>query len=310
MLRRPAEYLRLGAYRQISSDGIAVALSASESDLILCRKPNLASNLEPNQNDRLTYGDGPDGAARDGFGGSYASVNAGPPAAESTAAATFLTKTDAAYLALRQAIVEGRYSPGERLTVAKLEEELSLSPTPIREALRLLQAHGYVKHESHRGVKVASYSSADVEEVYQLRLVLEPLACGLAAQNAVAGDLDKLWRIHKELVNASTTGQVVRAPQVNAQWHSALYAVARHQLLQEFIGRLWMSIPVQAIWNSDHGVESSERHEAIMNAVAAHDSSLASQLMRQHIETNRPRTNPIFGDSEGFLPASGADNGT
>ena len=225
-----------------------------------------------------------------------AAIGAGSPMAP-------LTKTDAAYLALREAIVQGKYVPGERLTVSKLEDELRLSPTPIREALRLLQAHGYVEHESHRGVRVVSYSSADVEEVYRLRLALEPLACGLVAETITPSGLDKLWQTHNDLIAIIRKGQLVRGPQVNAQWHSSLYALANQQLLQDFIGRLWMSIPLQAIWNWEHSQKSVAEHKAIMEALAAHEAPLASDLMRQHIETNRPRSNPIFGGLDAPSPS-------
>ena len=109
-----------------------------------------------------------------------------------------LTKTEAAFRALRQAIEEGAYHPGEHLRVSRLVQELDISPTPIREALRLLQSEGLVDHHAHRGAAVAEYSPEDAVEVYRLRAMLEPLAAELAAGRATPDEVADIRRLHDD----------------------------------------------------------------------------------------------------------------
>src|SRR5215210_8838164 len=110
--------------------------------------------------------------------------------------AVSMTKTQAAFHRIRAAIEDGRLKPGDRLRATALQEELDMSPTPIREALRLLQAQGLVEHRPHHGMVVAEYPVEETEEVYRLREVLEPMAAGLAAERASA---EQLERIHRRL---------------------------------------------------------------------------------------------------------------
>ena len=95
-----------------------------------------------------------------------------------------LTKTDAACAALREAIEADRLAPGERLAVKRLVEDLQMSPTPIREALRLLQAEGLAVYKPHHGMVVADYPAESVAEVSRMRALLEPLAVELAVRHA------------------------------------------------------------------------------------------------------------------------------
>ena len=203
----------------------------------------------------------------------------------SSEAARSLTKTDAAYLTLRSAIEDGELKPGERLRIARLEERLGMSPTPIREALRLLQADGLVAYESHRGMVVAEYSQDQVREIYSLRGILEPYATKLAAERASNEELAEIRRIHSEYLKAVSRSSPGReAPALNAAWHEAIYAVSGSRYLQDFVARLWLTVPAQAVWRSTHAKGSAAEHDEITRALEARNGELAAELMRRHIE--------------------------
>src|ERR687897_2614748 len=91
------------------------------------------------------------------------------------------TLAEKAFVALHDAIVVGELKPGERLPIEELAEVLDMSPMPVREALRRLDAAGLVENVPHRGARITELSVDDLREVYAVRLELEPLAVREAA---------------------------------------------------------------------------------------------------------------------------------
>jgi DNA-binding GntR family transcriptional regulator len=195
-----------------------------------------------------------------------------------------VTKTEAAFRSLRQAIEDGRYHPGEHLRVHRLVEELGMSPTPIREALRMLQSEGLVVHHAHRGTAVADYSPEDATEVYALRLVLEPLAAQRAAEHATDEQLVEIRRLHTELGEAIAGVHRSSAAELNMLWHRAVTNASHSRYLQEFITRLWQALPGRAIWLTSRAAMSYGQHERVTTALEHHDADAAFACMREHVE--------------------------
>lgn len=195
-----------------------------------------------------------------------------------------MTKTQAAFHRIRSSIEGGRLKPGDRLRAGALQEELGMSPTPIREALRLLQAQGLVEHRPHHGMVVAEYPAEQTEEVYRLRLALEPMATGLAAERASVEQLERIRRQHGILEDAVESGGRMDAAELNASWHRAVYEAAGSRYLEEFIARLWSVLPLEAVWQSDRSESSVEEHERITAAIERRDAMQAAALMQRHIE--------------------------
>jgi DNA-binding GntR family transcriptional regulator len=196
-----------------------------------------------------------------------------------------VTKTDAAYRAMRLAIEDGSLQAGERLTVNALQEWLGMSPTPIREALRLLQADGVVKHTPHHGMVVTEFSPESILEVYRVRAELESLATGWAAQQATDVHVNQLRRTHQRFaaaVHQNPAGSEVAA--LNASWHATIYDAAGSPHLREFIERLWSNGGGKAMWISARAEEAVESHSQILAAIEERDAELAADLMRKHIE--------------------------
>ena len=160
-----------------------------------------------------------------------------------------VTKTEAAFRALRQEIEDGRYHPGEHLRVQRMIEDLRMSPTPIREALRLLQSEGLVVHHAHRGMTVAEYSPEDAEEVYRAAGACSsrwppswPSGGPARADRRDAPAARRAGRRPRRLLRAPS------AAELNAAWHRAIYNACASRYLQEFISRLWQAIPMRAVW--------------------------------------------------------------
>jgi DNA-binding GntR family transcriptional regulator len=193
-----------------------------------------------------------------------------------------MTKAEAAFRMLRGSIESGRRKPGEALRIADLVEEFGMSPTPIREALRMLQVEGVVEHEPHRGMTVAAYPIERVEEVYALRLAIEPLATRLAAERLTPDGLEEIKRCHSDLAASVAAGDAHTAA-LNANWHQAIYRAADSSLISDFVARLWASVPVQAVWMSARAPEALAEHSEITAALESHKGARAAMLMKRHI---------------------------
>jgi DNA-binding GntR family transcriptional regulator len=187
---------------------------------------------------------------------------------------------------LRKAIVELRLRPGAPLREVALAEQLGVSKTPLREAFARLEQEGLVETTSFKGAVVTGYSERDLNEIYDLRALLEGAAARSAAEGSTAdmlaalsdvvarsrelrdaGDLEALAGLHEEF-------DVIVYAQVTNERIVALIENLRAHLTR--IGKLTVGIPGR--------VEASvEEHAAIVDAIAAHDPDEAERLMRVHI---------------------------
>jgi DNA-binding GntR family transcriptional regulator len=199
-----------------------------------------------------------------------------------------LTKTELALQALRERIRDGQLQPGERLRVDELTRELGMSPTPIREALRLLQADRLVDYRPHHGIIVAELSADTTEEVYHLRSMLEPLAVELAVPRLSAGDVERLEGLHARHANAHGTRKGAAGADPNRDWHWAIYDASGWQILNDLIRQLWEAFPWRTMWAVPGRLDLSlEQHEAVMVAIRERDALAAAESMREHITSGR-----------------------
>ncbi len=195
-----------------------------------------------------------------------------------------MTKTDAAFHTLRAAIEDGTYPPGEHLRLSRLTAELGMSLTPIREALRLLQAEGLVTHSDHRGTIVAEVSPEGAAEVFALRTALEPLGAELAAKRDDAAAIAAIRTAQDTLAAAAAAGRTTDAARLNADWHRTVYTAGGSTHLEQFVARLWQAVPVTALWLSRRTEQSIEQHEQVTVAIERRDPDAAREAMRRHIE--------------------------
>lgn len=201
-----------------------------------------------------------------------------------------------AYSQIRQAIVEGRYKPGQRLIEQRIAEEFSLSRTPIREALRRLEAEGLVLSEPNRGSIVRTVSMADVSDMYGLRARLEAYAAELAAERidlATLEALDAGIEAFALALTAPPTDMIDRVRAVdtaNSRIHRAVTAAAKHERLSRLLERT-TDVPLvfQAFRQYDHAQTERSHlfHQLIRDAIVAGDGRRASALMYEHVLQGR-----------------------
>lgn len=198
------------------------------------------------------------------------------------------TKTDLAVQFLRDQILTGELPPGRRIRPNELAAEFAMSPTPVREALRVLQADGLVRYRSHQEIVVVEHSPEEALEVYRLRSLLEPLATELGGVRLTDGQLRTLERLHDRLVSAADSGRRRSTGTINASWHWTIYEASASPLLLSFVRRLWEAFPWRTMWVLPGRADTSvEEHSRIMDALRADDAALAAIHMRAHIESGR-----------------------
>lgn len=201
-----------------------------------------------------------------------------------------------AYARIREAIVEGRYRPGQRLIEQRIAEEIELSRTPVREALRRLEAEGLVISETNRGATVRSVSVDELTDLYELRARLESYAAELAAHRMepeTLAELDSAIEAFDQALAADLPSDLDRVRAIdsaNRRIHRAIQRGADHPRLSGQLERT-TDVPLvfQAFRQYDQAqtLRSHEFHQLIRDLIAAGDGTRAGALMYEHVLQGR-----------------------
>ncbi|SEB21808.1 GntR family transcriptional regulator [Variovorax sp. YR216] len=187
---------------------------------------------------------------------------------------------------LRERIISGVYQRGSRLKQAEIAEQLNLSITPVREALKLLEAEGYVSGDSYRGARVVPFDASASGEILSLRLMLEAQLVRGAAERATSEDLAELRTLADEFAKAFETGNRAIARGVNYRFHRRMYDIAAMPQTLHFVQILWARYPFDLINAAEgRGADAAKEHDEILDALASGDASAAVLSMRKHIES-------------------------
>ncbi|MEM1079007.1 MAG: GntR family transcriptional regulator [Pseudomonadota bacterium] len=198
-----------------------------------------------------------------------------------------LNQGGAAYAALLDAIRAGHYAPGDRLREVEIAERLSLSRTPIREALRRLEADGIVEHRARIGAVIRKLSHGEVVELYEMRLVLERTASELAAKHAVPAQADELEALNAQIAACHEDSQ--RAAAINQQFHEVLYRAGRNRFLLEAARALNNALLLlgPTTLADEARIETvCHQHSAIIAAIREGDAPAAGAAAEAHLQTS------------------------
>lgn len=204
-----------------------------------------------------------------------------------------LTSGERALEALRELILSAQLAPGSRLGEVELAERLGVSRTPVREALTRLAAEGLVEIVANRGARVATWTVAELEGVFDLRASLEPQLTGFAVPNATAADVAELDDLaHRMLeVGRPGPGQDLDAlVPLNRAFHDRLIALAAHPTLATALAAAIHPPIVRRnfhAYDEDSLRRSLGHHLEIVAAVRAGDPAWAQAVMTAHISNAR-----------------------
>jgi DNA-binding GntR family transcriptional regulator len=199
-------------------------------------------------------------------------------------AAGHRTLAEKAFVAVHDAIVRGELQPGERLPIEELAEILEMSPMPIREALRRLDAAGLVENVPHRGARVTELSLEDLRDVYEARLTLEPLAVERAAARFTDVDAER-GRGALDALNKFGDRSTPDAWAAHTAFHFALYEAAESAWMLRLIRPLWESSERYRLATPIKRKLSMRRqeHERILAACVAARPAVARAELHNHL---------------------------
>lgn len=203
----------------------------------------------------------------------------------------FNTKSDYAYLRVREAILNGELSPGSILNQATLARTMGISTTPLREALRRLKTEGLVHLDAHRDAHVADLSAEEARDMLDVRRSLDPLGAALAAERRTKADIAQIRAAHEGLeplpVNATVTHLAA-----HRRFHAAIYQASHNDILVRSLDELWDKADRYRLLalQTDRGdaarAQKRVEHQQLMEAVIAGDPDQAFTIMLSHIETS------------------------
>ena len=184
---------------------------------------------------------------------------------------------------MRQKIFTRELEPGSWIDELKLAEQLGISRTPMREALKVLAAEGLVTMKVRRGAYVTEVSDKDLRDVYHLLALLESDAAGMVAQHASDEQLQTLKTLHLQLCNAADDRDRFFA--LNEQFHMQMLSAANNRWRTQMVTDLRKVMKLNrqhSLLKTGRVQESLQEHQALMDALLARNCALSAQRMQEH----------------------------
>ena len=177
---------------------------------------------------------------------------------------------------------DGTFQPGQRLLETALADQLGMSRTPVREAIKRLEAEGVVAHQHNRGLCVATYDAAQVSELYGMREALEGTAARLATLNGARPEIALLQRLVED-------GPILTGPaaaEQNRRFHRVLHQAAHNRYLRRSLSNLAEALLLlgpTTLESSGRAAAALAEHRRIVAAIVAQDAAAAEAAARAHI---------------------------
>lgn len=212
-----------------------------------------------------------------------------------------LSYKERAYQALKKAIIAWELHPGDMVNERTLAADLSMSRTPVREALHALQDEGWVSVVPWKGAFVRPVTRIDVNECTHLRLAIEPYAVELAAPNIGIKELaylDSLMEWQKSLAGKEDASEFIT---IDQNFHLYLAELTRNSRLVRILRTLrdiHLRLGVEAVRLRERYAMTLREHMAIVDALRKNDAALAAEAMREHLENTRKTLLEMFIPSE------------
>jgi DNA-binding GntR family transcriptional regulator len=195
---------------------------------------------------------------------------------------------------LRAMIAQGKLRGGDWLRQAALSAELGISYTPIREALKQLEAEGLVEHVPYRGVRVVQFRPEDILDIYAIRLVLEAQAAASAAQRITDAELDALRQLHERMCQLHGAESLAEVRELNERFHLKIVEASGRTYLIRTLRAIWTWFP-KMLWSQflpngdppEREAQDNAEHARILAALQARDPEAAERAIRHHIERAR-----------------------
>jgi DNA-binding GntR family transcriptional regulator len=206
-------------------------------------------------------------------------------------AALFATKSEFAYMRVRELILSGELEPGAVINQAILARRIGISTTPLREALKRLKQQGLVELDAHRDARVAPLDAEEARDLLEVRRSLDPLAASLAADRRTKQDIAEM-RASLEGLDALPSNPTFQQLVAHRRFHAAIYRASHNALLVETLDGLWDTADryrrhgLQVERSEEERAMKAREHSLLFEAIVEGDGATAAEVMRAHIETS------------------------
>jgi DNA-binding GntR family transcriptional regulator len=200
------------------------------------------------------------------------------------------SRVEATYQRLKRDIMEGVYTPRQRLIETEIAPILGVSRATLRAALIRLQHEGFVEIQPNRGAQVRAFSVEEATRILQVREVLEGLAAGLAAEKATAAQLDELHAIVVQMEQTLAADDLLGHLPLVGRFHQQIIEVAGNEFIDQFLNMLRAPLirhQFRVILVPGRKDESLAEHREILTYLARRDATAAERAMRRHIAALR-----------------------
>jgi DNA-binding GntR family transcriptional regulator len=197
-----------------------------------------------------------------------------------------VSQGELAYAKLNAAIRNGEFRPGDRLREIDIAKRFDLSRTPVREALRRLEADGIIEHKPRFGAVIRALSHTELVELYEMRLVLERTAAQMAAKHAARAQIDTMTRLNEEM--AATDDPMIAAA-LNQEFHRTIYLSARNRFLLQSardLSNALILLGPTTLEDEERIADVTAQHQVIVMGIAAGDAEQAGDAAADHLESS------------------------
>lgn len=194
--------------------------------------------------------------------------------------------TTKVYHYIRDGIIDGRYQTGEYLVETKLAEELGVSRTPIREALKQLELEDLVVSIPNRGVTVQTLSAQDIDDIFTFRLLLEGLAASWAAERIQPAELNRLSELVDMMELYTRRNNAEQLARLDSEFHDTIYTACNSRVLKHILGMLHQYLQRarrSSLAMQDRIEKSLEEHYEILKSIEQHRPEEAKARMENHV---------------------------
>jgi DNA-binding GntR family transcriptional regulator len=198
----------------------------------------------------------------------------------------YKTKSELAYENLKSEIINGMIKPGERIIIQTISKKYGISDIPVREALKKLEADGFVHSTPHVGVVVTLPDFENQGDLFEVRQLLEGRAVELAACKVSPAVLEELEQILEQMSRVCDN-DMISYSKLNDRFHNTIYAACGNKVLYKFIQQAWAMAPrTKSIFHlvKSGARKSLEEHKKIYALLKEKDSAGAREAMQRHKE--------------------------
>lgn len=196
------------------------------------------------------------------------------------------SRTEYVAARIKADVANGMFAPGKLIKQTVLAERYGVSPTPVREALRILEADGVITYAPHKGATIREMSPGSAHDLYRLRAAVEKTATEMATERSTPESLAAMHSsfdaLSKALADDSTSPASLSV--LNKEFHFAIYN-ATSPVVVQYLELLWSRFtpPATVFIDRRSSVRLHKEHKKILNAITSGDGQLASELMAEHI---------------------------